>query len=289
MSQKIIITKGLPASGKSTWAKKMVEDNPGQYKRINKDDLRAMMDNSRWSKSNETFVKKVRDWITMSALINGLNVIIDDTNLDDSHEIRMKEIAKALLPREVEVEIKDFTGVSLDECIKRDKNRANSVSEKVIRGMYNQYLKPEVPKIERNPLLPDAIIVDIDGTVALMNNRGPYDFDKVDTDLVNTPVKKVIDAMISDHITVVIFCSGREDLYRKKTVKWMDKNDILHDFLYMRETGDKRNDSVVKQEIYDNKIKGKYNILAVFDDRQRVVDMWRQNGLPVFQVADGDF
>ena len=49
---KLIMTKGLPASGKSTWAKQYLDDNPGT-KRVNKDDLRAMLDNGKWSKRNE--------------------------------------------------------------------------------------------------------------------------------------------------------------------------------------------------------------------------------------------
>jgi hypothetical protein len=56
----------------------------------------------------------------------------------------------------------------------------------------------------------------------------------------------------------------------------------------MRKTGDKRQDAIVKQEIYDTKIKGKYNILAVFDDRPQVCRMWHQNGLPLFKVGDPD-
>lgn len=59
--------------------------------------------------------------------------------------------------------------------------------------------------------------------------------------------------------------------------------------LFMRETDDKRKDHVVKLELYKKYIDGNYNVEAVFDDRQRVVDMWRDIGLTVFQVADGNF
>lgn len=50
---KIILCKGLPASGKSTWTRELIDKNPEKYKRINKDDLRAMLDNGKWSNKNE--------------------------------------------------------------------------------------------------------------------------------------------------------------------------------------------------------------------------------------------
>lgn len=63
----VTILKGIPASGKSTWARQMLDEHPGMYKRINKDDLRAMLDNSYWSKGNEAFVLKVRDILIIEA------------------------------------------------------------------------------------------------------------------------------------------------------------------------------------------------------------------------------
>jgi hypothetical protein len=57
----------------------------------------------------------------------------------------------------------------------------------------------------------------------------------------------------------------------------------------MRGNDDNRCDSIVKEEIYNEYIKDKYNVLAVFDDRDRVVDMWRRIGLPTYQVYYGSF
>ena len=91
--RKIILTKGLPASGKSTWAKKMIDDNPGVYKRVNKDDLRAMIDNGFWSKQNEKFVLRMRDMLVLNSITSGFDVIVDDTNLNDSHYKTMLSIA----------------------------------------------------------------------------------------------------------------------------------------------------------------------------------------------------
>ena len=67
----LYMTKGLPASGKSTWAKERVSID-GNTKRINKDDLRLMLDNGEWSKNNEKFVLEVRDTIASNALYRDL-------------------------------------------------------------------------------------------------------------------------------------------------------------------------------------------------------------------------
>jgi thiol-disulfide isomerase/thioredoxin len=91
---KIIVLKGIPASGKSTWAKDILAKYPGKYKRINKDDLRAMLDDSKWTKDNEKFVLEMRDYLIQKSLEDGYNVILDDTNLAEKHLNKMKEIAK---------------------------------------------------------------------------------------------------------------------------------------------------------------------------------------------------
>src|SRR3990167_7915896 len=122
--KKIILTKGLPASGKSTWAKKLLEEFPSLYKRINKDDLRKMLDDSKWSKQNERFVLRTRNVLVETALEEGFNVIIDDTNFNPIHEEIMHKIAEKY--PDVQVEVK-FFDTQLAECIARDRVRAESV------------------------------------------------------------------------------------------------------------------------------------------------------------------
>ena len=291
MKQKILVLKGLPASGKSTFSKKLIDDNPGIWKRINKDDLRAMIDNSKWSKSNENFILKVRDNIVEQVLINGYSVIIDDTNLDNSHLEKMKLIANGFRHKDsnidtIEVEVKDFTDVPLNVCIERDKLRTGNahVGEKVIRKFYNQYLKPEFKTIEHNPELPNAIIVDIDGTIAIKGDRDIYDESKIYLDTVNKPVLEILKGV--DPKTTIIFCSGRTDSCFNKTEEWLYQNVMdkvrCNFHLLMRKTGDKRGDEIVKKEIYDNEIKCKYNILWAIDDRKRIKRMWVNEGIFVF-------
>jgi hypothetical protein len=277
--KKVIITKGLPGSGKSTWAKKLIDKNPNQYKRINKDDLRAMLDNSKHSKDAEKFVLKIRNQIMLMALEEGKHVIIDDTNLHPKHERTIRELTKGI----AEIIIQDFTDVELEVCIKRDLNRLNSVGEKVIRQMYNDFLAPKPEEMVVDPTLSHAIICDLDGTLALLNGRSPYDASTCENDILNS----VVASLIKDKLVLLV--SGREDKYREQTINFLDKHQIIYEKLIMRETGDFRKDSIIKKEIFDTQIRGFYNIDFVLDDRNQVVEMWRQLGLTCLQVAEGDF
>lgn len=92
----------------------------------------------------------------------------------------------------------------------------------------------------------------------------------------------------------VIFCSGRPSNYRGATMSWLKRyiypSDYIDDIpLYMRTAGDRRPDDVVKEELLERIRKDGYEPFLVFDDRQRVVDMWRRNGIQCCQVAPGDF
>lgn len=285
---RVIVTKGLPGSGKTTWAREQQQKEPGKYKVICKDDLRAMFDGGRWSKANEQFVVSVRNALILETLQAGYTPIIADTNLDPKHEQGIRDLLRfGITHQNVTVEIKDFTDVPLEECIKRDQKRPNYAGEKVIRDMWRRYLAPKTVPPASNPTLPAAIICDLDGTLALLNGRDPYNAATCEQDILNEPV-----AMMIRHIpeTVnLILVSGRMDTYRPQTCRWLDKHGIKPHALYMRPTGDTRKDAIVKREIYEHEIADKFHVLMVWDDRDQVVQMWRSLGLPCFQVADGNF
>lgn len=141
--------------------------------------------------------------------------------------------------------------------------------------------------------LPEAIICDLDGTLALYGDRNPYDRDFTKDDI-NVPVGRLVLKYIGGS-TQVIFVSGRKDIYRDQTEQWLKDNGFLYygELLFMRKTQPKGKqepkDVLVKQEIYENEIKNKYNVLFVLDDRNQVVDFWRSQGLTCFQVAEGNF
>jgi predicted kinase len=295
---KLTITKGLPASGKTTWAKEQVLKSNLQTKRVNKDDLREMIDSSQWTKSNEKHIVAVRDLITQYYLSNGFKVIVDDTNLSPDHEPRLRKIAE---DTGSEFQIESFLDVSLATCILRNAKRANPVPEKAIKSMYNTFIRKKGQVAQYTPPpynedLPTCIIVDIDGTLAHMNGRSPYDYSKVSTDIVDKEVADMVANYYYDGRdisgipqTYVVIVSGREDGCHSQTVKWLADNNIPYDEIYMRASGDMRDDRIVKKEIYEQFIKPRFNVRFVLDDRDRVVKMWREEGLKVLQVAEGDF
>lgn len=282
--KKVILTKGLPACGKTTWAKEQIEKYPGRYKRISKDDLRSMLDVGRWSKVNEKFILQARDVLIMAALQEGYHILVDDTNLHGKHEQAIRELVKGLAV----VEIQDFTDVPLETCIERDRHRANYVGEAVIRKMYRDFLQPTPPVIAYNHTLPDAIIADLDGTLAMLNGRNPYDASTCEQDALNEPIADIVKSHIQDGY-LAILVSGRGDQHRPQTEQWLKRHGIRHHALYMRPEGDTRKDAEVKHEIYQQHIEGQYNIKFALDDRQQVVNLWRSLGLVCLQVADGDF
>ena len=140
---------------------------------------------------------------------------------------------------------------------------------------------------------PKAIICDIDGTLALRGERSPYDMTRVGEDLPNVPVLYAVAALHCYVNYPLIFTSGRDETARKDTRSWLRRyldTFAVNDFmLVMRATGDVRPDHEVKQEMLDLRILPEYDVFCVFDDRRQVVQMWRANGLTVFDVADGDF
>lgn len=141
-------------------------------------------------------------------------------------------------------------------------------------------------------------IVDIDGTLALKGDRSPFDWSRVGEDLPNTPVIRVVEALLylGDNI---VFMSGRMEQCRAQTALWLNANiDCCNvhvtrsdccEQLFMRADEDYRPDTIVKRELFDNHVKDRYDVIGVIDDRDSVVRQWRSMGLTCLQVADGNF
>jgi hypothetical protein len=146
----------------------------------------------------------------------------------------------------------------------------------------------------------DCFIFDIDGTLADCSHRQhhverkPKDWDAFFTgmadDRPHRHVFAVMDALFRDGETIV-YCSGRPERYRRLTAEWLEKHACSGqtDNLYMRKDGDYRADFIVKAELLAQIRADGFNPVMAFDDRQQVVDMWRDNGVPCAQVAKGDF
>lgn len=279
---KVLLLRGLPASGKSTYSKELVSKDHN-WVRVNKDDLRAMMNNGEFSGKLEKQVIRTEREIAENALKLGKNVVIDDTNFNPTHEEYFRQLAKTY---KAEFEVK-FFDTPLEECIKRDNERPDGVGEAVIRKMYNQYLKPQQAVYEHNKNLRTAIICDIDGTLAHMTDRSPYDWSRVYQDEVDPIIRKLLDTIKYKYF--VILTSGRDEICREETNKWLRENDVPYGMLLMRPEGDIRKDSIVKRELFEKYVRPYYNIEFVLDDRNQVVEMWRSLGLKCLQVAEGDF
>lgn len=108
----------MPASGKSTYARELVAQG---YKRVNKDDLRAMIDSSVWSPENERFIYAIRNSIISKALHSGANVVVDDTNCRVKDVKEIAKLARDIDPN-VEVRVALFN-TPYEVCKERNSKR----------------------------------------------------------------------------------------------------------------------------------------------------------------------
>jgi len=151
-----------------------------------------------------------------------------------------------------------------------------------------------------------AYIFDLDGTLANIEHRlhhirndtgngnhasGDWDAfnDAIPHDIPNWDLINVMQCLNMEFHVIVVTGRMYSDKVYADTVQWLAKHSAGYDAIYFRPNGDYRSDYIVKKEIYENFIKEEYDVLAVFDDRQTVVDMWRSLGLRCYQVQPGDF
>jgi predicted kinase len=280
MALKLILTQGLPASGKTTWAKEYIQKHP-ETANLCKDDLRLQLGSTN---KREKRVIKVRDLLTEHYFELGYSVIWSDTNLNPVHIRRATELAKQ---HQAELVIQDFTNVSLSECIRRDLVRPNSVGQQAIKQMYYDYLHTPDPAPVIDPQLPNCYIVDVDGTLAINNTRHPFAWDRVNEDALNPAVATLV-AKLGQDTSIIVF-SGRSSVCRELTLSWLKQHNIKYQDLFMRPADDQRPDDLLKSELYYAHVHGKYNAIGVIDDRPKVCRMWRNLGLTVFQVGNPDY
>ena len=287
---KVIFTVGLPASGKSTWAINFCKKNK-DWVRVNRDDLRNMR-GEYWIPKQEDMITHWHDFIVLSALKNGKNVIVDNVNLNKKYRNQLCDLISEKYPNTT-FELEKFTHISLEECIKRDKLRANSVGEDVIRKMYKKYFPNSVNNVvyEEDKTLPHCVIFDVDGTLAKMHNRGPYDWDRVGDDLVNESIFK-LNQYIGEYqgnLSIFIF-TGRDGCCFEETKKWLDFNGVFYDDIFIRPRGNLEKDSIIKKRMFEQNIRGKFYCQFWVDDRLQVVNMVRKElGITCLQVDYGDF
>ncbi|MFY7788890.1 MAG: 5'-hydroxyl kinase, partial [Thermoflexibacteraceae bacterium] len=231
------------------------------------------------------------------------NVVIDNTHTKLS---TLNDLLKILQKYEVEVQFK-LIDTPVEVCIQRDKLRENQVGEEAIRKQnmnlgqtkklfdFQQkitFQPQQYAHLHQDTSLPACVLVDIDGTVADMGNRFAFLWDKVHEDKPKYPIIRLVKALKAAQYRIIFF-SGRDAICRNQTLVWLCEHFEWQptDFeLFMRTHKDQRKDSIVKKEMFEQYILGKYFVDFVIDDRQQVVDMWRKEiGLTCLQVDYGDF
>jgi predicted kinase len=310
--QQILVLIGVSGSGKSTFAKNFCAENPN-WLRVNRDDLRRSLIPGTlaefWqgepAQQNrvEKLVGQLLRTAVKEALQNGWNVLVDNTHLRRTY---LNEVINLAQGRAVQVRFK-LIDTDLATCLARDQARPDQVGEAVIVAQharlamlrknfdFDQVLTVQ-PRLSRaaqaDETLPPCAIVDIDGTVAERADRSPFDWLRVGEDRPKWPVIRLVKLLKTAGYSILFF-SGRDAVCRPQTIDWLNQyfQWQTDDYqLYMRAQNDSRKDSIVKKELYQAHVAGRYWADLVVDDRNQVVDMWRQElGLTCLQVDYGDF
>lgn len=291
MTKHLHIMRGLPGSGKSTRAAEIVEANTDTF-RCNMDSGREMLrpghyDDFRTTKgkAREKAALHLRNAAINALLGAGFSVVVDDTNLNDRHVDELERMARSHLAT---VKVHDLRDVPPDECIRRCAERTGPTNwRQVITGMADRYDLWSRHHIVQDDSLPECVIFDVDGTLALHVDRSPYDETLVSTDAPN-PNVVALAHMLQQDVDIVI-TSGRSEGCRADTEAWLLEHGIIASEVFMRAEGDQRRDSVVKEEILRRDVLTRFRVRLVVDDRQQVVDAWRRLGLECWQVAPGQF
>lgn len=289
---KLIMMRGLPASGKSTKAQEIVEQ--GGWVRLNRDLLRKMLHYDKWSGRNEGITVDAEKDLARALLKADTNVVVDDCNLGQEHRDMWSAIAKE---SEAKFEVVEMA-TPVSTCRFRDQERENRVGADVITNMALRYgLHPKPEK--------GYIFCDLDGTLCDISHRLPLVkglaegekkdwkrfFERIPYDKPRMDVMKMLQDYQREGYDIV-FISGRPDTYKKHTLVWL----ITHTERYlpkgfltiiMRRGHDKRPDNEVKQDILNMYFPDRSQVHMVIDDRPSVIRMWKENGLPVTDVGQG--
>lgn len=305
----LILTRGIPASGKTTWARAWVAENPTGRARVNRDDLRQNLYGQPAPLPYELEqVITVAQHGAVRRLLGGkIDVVVDDTNL---HMKYVREYAKIAAEAGATIRLEDFD-TSFEECVHRDARRTSGhVGLDVIHRMHQRWKSAKQHGLEDleatedpyvyvpDETLPPAWIFDIDGTLSLnLGGRSPFDWGRVGEDDCNRPVFELAQSLSFGHVRrevefprpYIIVLSGRDEVCRTETWTWLREHGLDFRDLFMRPAGDTRKDAIVKLELFREYVAPRYHVVGVVDDRQQVVDMWRRIGLFCAQVAPGDF
>lgn len=283
--------KGLPACGKSTRAEEIMRAD-GNAVRVNKDLMRTMLHFDKFNGKNEGLTRFAVRHLAREFLLDGKNVIVDDTNLNEGTMQSWKDLAKET--QNTKVEVIDMTDVPVELCVMRDAQREKYVGGTVIKNMAIKNGLKTFPQ-------GSVVLCDIDGTIADIEHRRHFVqvpegekkdwkgfFGAMDKDAVRKDVQKILIDKYNEGKTI-IFMSARPDNYKDVTLKWLEDNHLTFAYtVIMRQASDKRPDTDVKRDMINAHFPDKGVIDAIIDDRPSVLRLWHEMGIPnVIDVGAG--
>lgn len=292
--KEFIVCVGASCSGKSTHVEQFLR-NRDDWIELNRDDVRFSgmfnINERDWSlykftKGNENKVSKVIDDKLNNALTSNKNIICSDTNLSEKARNKWKLFALSNNYKYREV----FFTESWDTLRSRNLQRSGGIAEHVLWSQYKRmchYTGEVIPYTPQKDTK-ECVIVDVDGTIAQVNGRGHYEWNKVSTDLPRKEVIRMLWGLMDDGLEP-IFLSGRDGVCKEDTYDWIMKHVIkpyylgqeMPFYLFMRNPNDSRKDYVVKMELFDKYVRNKFNVKTVLDDRPQVLSQtWDLLNLP---------
>ena len=305
-TKKLILTRGIQGSGKSTWARKWVEEDPEHRIRINNDDIRNML-GVYWVTSREGLVSDIKKRAAQYAMYRNYDIVVDNMNLNPKEVKFWEDLVWAhnetvgnnseLKDKydSYEIEFKDFF-IPLEECIRRDAMRPNPIGEKTIRETWRRYkhfiqtseVERYVNNLKRYEGKPKCIVIDMDSTVCFNMSKRPWygegAAEGMVDDVPNTGVCDIIRQLQEQYLIVV--ATGRDTSQEEVTKQWLARQGINVDEYFFRTNGDYRKGFEIKKEEI-TAILAKYDIVAIFEDCEPIVQMYRDMGLTVLQPNKG--
>lgn len=305
---KVILTRGIQGSGKSSWATNFVAEDPTHRARWNNDDARKMM-GPYWvpERENTKVLDIMKEAFIKRMMACGYDIVIDDMNLNPKTVDKINNIVNEqnkILETSYSTEFKDFF-IPVEECIRRDSMRPNPIGAAVIRQTWNRYRtmictleNQRVHDRVKQPVegLKKAIIFDLDATLMFNVTGRPFYgegcAEGIKNDVPNDPMLSMFRAYLTNPEYQVIIVTGREasqDIIAASkewfTTKGINVDNVIWNF---RPVGSRQKGQDYKLEVL-NKLSESYNIELVVDDSQKIVDCLRENGYTVLQPNEGKF
>ena len=296
----MVILRGLPASGKSTTRRQLCEQHPGIAVASNDDISNTLGDGQDRSRKKGQQIAEIREKLIEDTLGRGNSIIVDNTHIWHATISRLREIADKHDASTITI---DLTDVPFEDCKARNSLRDGHerVPDDVMDKMHNELERQRsrtktsrphqqrkyqgMTTISHTPGLKDAVVCDLDGTLAIVGDRSVYDAKNCHVDQLNTTTWGAVRGWLHVHDNhELVLCTGRSEKDRAATETWLATHGISYTALIMRQNGDRRKDFETKRDLYETHIRPFWNVHLVWEDRQGVVDMWRNLGIACHQV-----